>query len=104
MGEGWLAPVPRTFGPAAGQDARRNIDLVGAGGRRTAMHAETGDELVVRGRHVGDEAREGVIIEIHGPKGTPPYLARWQDGHDSVFVPSSGTLAEHRPALQRRHT
>jgi uncharacterized protein DUF1918 len=67
------------------------------------MHAETGDELVVKGRHVGDEVREGVIIEIHGPKGTPPYLVRWQDGHESVFVPSSDTLVEHRPALQRRH-
>jgi uncharacterized protein DUF1918 len=51
------------------------------------MHAETRDELVVRG-HVGDEAREGVIIEIHGEKGTPPYLIQWQDGHESVFVPS----------------
>lgn len=68
------------------------------------MHAETGDELVVRARHVGDEVREGVIIEIHGKKGTPPYLVRWQDGHESVFVPSSDTLVEHRPALQRRQT
>jgi hypothetical protein len=96
--------LPRTFGPAAGKDARRNIDLVEAEGRRTAMHAETGDELVVRARHVGDEVREGVIIEIHGEKGTPPYLVRWQDGHESIFVPSSDTLVEHRPALPRRHT
>jgi hypothetical protein len=64
------------------------------------MHAETGDELVVRGRHVDDEDREGVIVEIHGPNGAPPYLVRWEDGHESVFFPSSDTRVEHRPALR----
>lgn len=65
------------------------------------MHAEVGDELVVGGRHVGDEDREGVIIEIHGEDGAPPYLVRWEDGHQSVFAPSSDTFVEHRPARQR---
>ena len=66
------------------------------------MHTEVGDELVVRGRHVGDADRGGVIIEIHGNSGTPPYLVRWEDGHESVFSPSSDTHVEHRPALQLR--
>ena len=66
------------------------------------MRAEVGDELVVRGRYVGDADREGVIIEIHGHGGTPPYLVRWEDGHESVFSPSSDTYVEHRPTLQRR--
>jgi hypothetical protein len=66
------------------------------------MRAETGDELVVRGRHVGDADRTGVIVEIHGRGGTPPYLVRWDDGHESVFSPSSDTHVEHHPALQRR--
>jgi len=64
------------------------------------MRADVGDELVVRGRHVGDEDREGVIIEIHGEQGAPPYLVRWEDGHQSVFVPSSDTLMEHRRTRQ----
>ena len=64
------------------------------------MRAEVGDELVVRGRHVGDEDSGGVIIEIHGEQGAPPYLVRWEDGHQSVFVPSSDTQMEHRPARQ----
>ena len=68
------------------------------------MHAEVGDELVVRGRHVGDEDREGVIIGIHGEGGTPPYLVRWEDGHESVFFPSSDTHVEHRPARQQHHS
>jgi hypothetical protein len=36
------------------------------------MHVEAGDELVVQGRHVGDEDRRGVIIKIHGEGGAPP--------------------------------
>ena len=65
------------------------------------MHAEAGDEVVVRGRHVADETRQGTIIEIHGENGTPPYLVRWQDGHESLFFPSSDTLVEHRPIQPR---
>ncbi len=66
------------------------------------MQAAVGDKLVVRGRHVGDEDREGVIIEVHGRGGAPPYVVRWKDGHQSVFMPTSDTLIEHSPAL--KHT
>ena len=65
------------------------------------MHAETGDEIVVRGRHVADEGRQGTIIEIHGEHGAPPYLVRWQDGHESLFFPSSDTLVERHPIPAR---
>ncbi len=61
------------------------------------MRANVGDELVVRGHHVGDENREAVIIEVRGEEGTPPYLVRWRDGHQSVFFPSSDTVVEHHP-------
>jgi hypothetical protein len=64
------------------------------------MHAVAGDSLVVKGRHVGDEVREGVILEVHGKDGAPPYLVGWSDGHESVFFPSADTLIEHRPAKQ----
>ncbi|HYZ55767.1 MAG TPA: DUF1918 domain-containing protein [Streptosporangiaceae bacterium] len=60
-----------------------------------------GDEILVRGRHVGDADREGVIVEVHGANGAPPYLVRWKDGHESVFMPSSGTVVEHLPARQQ---
>lgn len=62
------------------------------------MHAVVGDELVVRGRHVGDVDREGVIMEIQGEGGAPPYLVRWKDGHESLFSPSCDTFVEHLPA------
>ena len=65
------------------------------------MRAEVGDEIVVRGRHAGDEDRKGVVIEVHGEGGAPLYLVRWQNGHDSVFMPSSDSLMEHHPAPAR---
>ena len=45
-----------------------------------AMRAALGDELLVRGRHVDDPERTGVIIAIHGENGSPPYLVRWTNG------------------------
>jgi hypothetical protein len=65
------------------------------------MHAIVGDEVVVKGRHVGDTDREGVIVEVRGVDGTAPYLVRWRDGHESVFIPSSDTMVEHGPAARR---
>jgi len=65
------------------------------------MHAIVGDEVVVKGRHVGDAGREGVIVEVRGGDGTPPFLVRWRDGHESVFMPSSDTMVEHRPATRQ---
>ena len=61
------------------------------------MKAQVGSELVVKGRHVGDQDRKGVIIEVRGQGGAPPYLVRWSDGHESSFFPAAGTVAEHIP-------
>jgi Domain of unknown function (DUF1918) len=58
------------------------------------MRAMVGDELVVRGRHVDDPNREGVIIEVHGADGAPPYLVRWGDEEVTIFYPSAGTTVE----------
>jgi len=70
------------------------------------MKAQAGDELVVKGRHVGDPDRTGVIIEVRGQAGGPPYLVRWTDGHESSCYPTSGTVAEHGslPARTRSRT
>ncbi len=70
------------------------------------MKAQVGDELVVKGRHVGDHDRTGVIIEVRGQAGGPPYLVRWSDGHESSFFPAAGTVAEHLslPARNRPGT
>jgi len=62
------------------------------------MRAQVGDELTVKGRHQGDGDRHGEIIKVDGSDGAPPYVVRWQDGHESVFFPSSDTEIEHHPA------
>jgi hypothetical protein len=59
------------------------------------MKAQVGDELVVKGLHVGDVERKGVITEVHGCDGAPPYVVRWSDGHESSFFPSSDAVVEH---------
>ena len=66
------------------------------------MHANVGDELTVKGRQLGSEVRHGRILEVHGQDGAPPYLVQWQDGHESVFFPSSDTVVEHHPATSGR--
>jgi hypothetical protein len=37
------------------------------------MRAQAGDELTVEGRH-------GVILQVEGADGAPPYLVRWRNG------------------------
>ena len=59
------------------------------------MQAHIGDQLTVRGRHQGDGERHGEIIQVDGPDGAPPYLVRWQDGHDSMFFPASDAEVTH---------
>ena len=66
------------------------------------MRATIGDELVIKGHHVGDADRKAVIMEVHGEDGAPPYRVRWSDGHESVFLPSSDTLIEHHPGGSKR--
>jgi len=61
------------------------------------MRAAVGDKIVVRGLHVGDHDRDGVILAVEGSNGGRPYLVRWQeDGHESVFFPDADV--EHLPA------
>jgi Domain of unknown function (DUF1918) len=40
------------------------------------MKASAGDRLVVRGRHVSDEHRTGIIAEVHGADSAPPHRVR----------------------------
>jgi hypothetical protein len=39
-------------------------------------------------RHVDDAVEQGVIIEVHGVDGDPPFLVRWEGNeHDSLVYP-----------------
>lgn len=51
------------------------------------MHANVGDRLVVEGRTVGAQRREGEVVEVRGEDGAPPYVVRWSDGHEGLAYP-----------------
>lgn len=53
------------------------------------MRAAVGDELIATSHHVGEPARHGVITEVRGADGAPPYVVRWEDGHEATFYPSA---------------
>ena len=59
------------------------------------MKAAVGDRVRTPGRHVGDTPRSGEVLDVRGPGGTPPYLVRWDDGHEGVCVPGPETRVEH---------
>lgn len=53
------------------------------------MGASVGDEIIVRGPRVGSHDRHGVLTEVRGADGGPPYLVQWSDGHEGLFYPSA---------------
>jgi hypothetical protein len=59
------------------------------------LRAAPGDRLVVRGHHQGEPERDGEILKVLGEDGAPPYLVRWEDGHESEVFPGSDTFVQH---------
>jgi hypothetical protein len=54
------------------------------------MHATRGDRLVVVSAHVGQPPRDGEVVEVvPGAGGHEHYRVRWNDGHESIYFPSS---------------
>jgi hypothetical protein len=60
------------------------------------MQAHVGDELIVRGHHIGQADRKGIVVEAHGPDSTQPFLVKWDDdGHTTLFFPGSDCFVQH---------
>lgn len=59
------------------------------------MRAKVGDHLVVEGHTVGESRREGEILEVRGEDGAPPYVVRWEDGHEGMTNPGSDAFVTH---------
>jgi Domain of unknown function (DUF1918) len=58
------------------------------------MRATVGDRLHVHAAHVGEVDRTGEIIEVKGDAGTPPYLVRFDDGHQGLVFPGPDAVVE----------
>lgn len=59
------------------------------------MRAAIGDRIAVPGRHVGDAIRAGAVVAVHGDDAGPPYVVRWDDGHEGIFVPGPEARIVH---------
>lgn len=64
------------------------------------MDAQVGDRLVVEGHQVGMGRRAGTVVEVLGAPGARHYRVRWDDGHETVFFPSSDTRVERGQASE----
>ena len=51
------------------------------------MHAKIGDRLVVESNRDTTPRREGEVLEVRGADGRPPYVVRWDDGHEGLTYP-----------------
>ena len=52
------------------------------------MHAKKGDWLVVESSVLDRPCRRGIVLEVEGPDGAPPFLVRWSDsGHEGLVFP-----------------
>ena len=59
------------------------------------MQAVVGDRLHVHGKTVGQQDRMGQIIDVRGANGAPPYLVRFDDGHEALVFPGADAEVEH---------
>ena len=51
--------------------------------------ARVGDEIEVDARNLDQPVRRGKVLEVKGASDHPHYLVEWDDGHESVYFPSS---------------
>jgi hypothetical protein len=63
------------------------------------MRAGVGDRLVIHSKQVGQGDRHGEVLEVRGTDGGPPYLVRFDDGHETLLYPGADCELEHvRPS------
>ncbi len=70
------------------------------------MKANVGDWLVVKGTTTESADQRGLITEVHGADGAPPYVVRWlANDHVTTVFPGSDaivvTAAEQETADER---
>ncbi|GAA1077164.1 DUF1918 domain-containing protein [Nocardiopsis composta] len=61
------------------------------------MQATVGDRVKINSRVVGMKEQTGEIVEVRGPEGEPPYLVRFEDGHEGLIFPGPDALIVRQP-------
>ncbi|HEX2312754.1 MAG TPA: DUF1918 domain-containing protein [Thermomonospora sp.] len=64
------------------------------------MQATVGDRLHVHGNTVGQPDHSGEIIEVRGEGGGPPYVVRFDDGHERLVFPGPDAVIERGGATE----
>ena len=59
------------------------------------MQAKVGERLILKSHHVGEPERIGEILEVRGEKGGPPFLVRFEDGHEGLVFPGPDAVVHH---------
>ncbi|WP_250445674.1 DUF1918 domain-containing protein [Actinotalea sp. C106] len=63
------------------------------------MKASVGDRLVTASSVVDGPVRDGRVLELRHPDGSPPYLVEWSDtGERTLLFPGPDTHVEHYDA------
>jgi hypothetical protein len=58
------------------------------------MKASAGERILIRGKSVESPDRRGEIVEVRGADGAPPYLVRFDDGHETLVYPGADCVVE----------
>jgi hypothetical protein len=68
----------------------------------STMKANVGDWLVIKGTTTELADQRGLITEVHGDDGAPPYVVRWlANGHVATVFPGSDALVVTAAEQQR---
>jgi len=59
------------------------------------MQASAGDKVIMHSRTVGEHERVGTVLETHGKDGDPPFLVRFEDGHEALVFPGPDVHVQH---------
>jgi hypothetical protein len=61
--------------------------------KESAMKANVGDWLVIKGTTTGRSDQRGLITEVHSADGSPPYVVRWlATSHVATVVPGPDAI------------
>lgn len=71
-------------------------------GREPDMHAHTGDRIHIKSAKVGEHERVGDVLEVREAGGEPPYLVRFEDGHEGLIYPGPDCVVEVRTPQDMR--
>lgn len=66
------------------------------------MKANVGDWLVIKGTTTEIADQRGLITEVHGADGAPPYVVRWlSSGHVATVIPGPDAVIVTAAELQQ---